>query len=156
MRFRDYIESDASMGEEKDDIVKTLSKLPPSHRNRVKGFDWKFQGGNTLSGDQQHVGYMDSQEKEIAVAAPWNYGREFTALHEIAHTIWESLPPEVQKQWFHVVKNTKPSADGQNNDSLNQNPEELFCMSYACYYAKHKIVTYYKPEWMNFIKNLPQ
>lgn len=156
MRFRDYLESDASMGEEKDDVLTTLSKLPHSHRNSIKGFSWKFQGGNTLSGDDQHVGYMDNQEKEIAVAAPWNYGREFTALHEIAHTIWERLPQQIKQQWFQVVKNTKLTPEDQQNDSLNQNPEELFCMSYACFYAKHKIVTYYKPEWMKFIKELPQ
>ena len=158
MRFKDYLESDASMGEEKGDILKTLSKLPNTHRNLIKGFSWKFQGGNTLSGDDQHVGYMDDHEKEIAVAAPWNYGREFTVLHEISHTVWERLPHNLKQKWFQVVQQPKnqPSPDGQNKDSLSQNPEELFCMSYATFYAKHKVVTYYKPEWMEFIKNLPQ
>jgi hypothetical protein len=156
MKFKAFLESDAGMGEEKDDILKTLAKIPPSHRNLIKGFNWKFQGGNTLAGDDHHVGYMDDHEKEIAVAAPWNYGREFTALHEIAHTVWERLPPQTQQQWAHLFKKTNTGTpDGQNNDSLSQPPEEIFCMVYANCYAKHKLLTYYKPEWFEFIKNLP-
>ncbi len=159
MRFRDYIESDANMGEEKDDILKTLGKLPPSHRNLVKGFNWKLQGGNTLNGDDQHVGYMDNQSKEIAVAAPWNFPREFTALHEVAHTVWERLPNQLKQKWASIVhKNLSNQMKENPNaaDSLNQDPEEIFCHCYANCYAKHKIATYNNPEWMDFIKNLPQ
>lgn len=159
MRFRDFIESDAGMGEEKNDILKTLDKLPMSHRNLIKGYSWKFQGGNTLNGDDQHVGYMDSHEKEIAVAAPWNFPREWCALHEIAHVIFEHLPQNTKHQWIQLVHRTlrKQMEENPNaQDSLNQNPEEIFCHSYACFFSKHKIATYDNPEWMNFIKNLPQ
>lgn len=157
MRFRDYIESDASMGEEKKDILQTLSKIPTSHRNFLRGFSWKFQGGNTLNGDDQHVGYMDDHEKEIAVAAPWSYGREFTILHEVAHTVWEHLPRNVKQQWVELVNRTKHTQNtgSETQDSLNQNAEEIFCHSYANFYTKHKLLTYSNPEWMNFIKNLP-
>ena len=159
MRFKDFLESDSGMGEEKRDVLKTVGKLPPTHRNLIKGFDWKFQGGNTLSGDDQHVGYMDNYEKEIAVAAPWNYSREFTILHEIAHTVWERLPNQLKHQWAAIIQKTKhqqAANNPDNKDCLNQNPEELFCMSYASFYAKHKVATYNHPEWMNFIKNLPR
>jgi hypothetical protein len=159
MRFKTYIESDGDMGEEKNDILKTLGKLPTSHRNNIKGYSWKFQGGNTLNGDDKHVGYMDDHEKEIAVAAPWNFPREWCALHEIAHVILERLPSQIKQQWVQLVKRTiqKQIKDNPNAaDSLDQNPEEIFCHSYACFYSKHKLATYNNPEWMNFIKNLPQ
>jgi len=158
MKFRTYLESDAGMGEEKQDILKTLSKLPHSHRNLIKGFSWKFQGGNTLSGDDKHVGYMDDHSKEIAVAAPWNFPREFTALHEISHIVFERLPNQLKQQWEQlVVKNRHIQANEnpQAKDSLNQNAEEIFCHCYACFYSKHKIATYNNPEWMDFIRNLP-
>ncbi len=144
--------------EEQDDIEKTLAKLPKSHANLVKGFDWKFHKGNTLDGDNQHVGYVDKMNGEIAVAAPWNYGREFTVLHEIGHQVWDRLPPDLQEKWKMICSNTK-AKHNQKSDAdkaLDQSEEELFCMSYATNYCKHKIVTYYFPEWMAFIKSLPQ
>lgn len=147
MKFRRFLESDR-MEEEKRDILKTLSKIPSSHRALVQGFSWKFHGGNTLQGDDQHVGYMDDREREIAVAAPWNYGREFTILHEIAHRVWERLPKQLQQQWLAVASNTK--------NKQNQPPDELFCMAYANHYAKNKIVIHDHPEWHEFIERLPQ
>lgn len=148
--FKEFMQNAPSndMGEEKRDVQKTLSKLPPSHYDLVKGFKWKFQGGNTLHGDEEHVGYMDDQEKEIAVAAPWNYGREFTVLHEVAHQVWELIPDQLKQQWEQIVANTK--------EKQSQSPEELFCMAYANHYAKNKIVIHDHPEWHQFIKNLPK
>lgn len=159
MRFKKYLESNSDMGEEKEDVLKTLNKIPHSHRNLIKDFSWKFQGGNTLKGDDKHVGYMDSQEKEIALAAPWNFPREFTALHEIAHVVFERLPNQLKQQWAQIVQRNisqQAKENPQAKDSLSQDPEELFCHVYATFYAKHKIATYNNPEWMNFIKNLPQ
>lgn len=158
--FKEFMQMGDGMEEEKRDIKKTLSRLPPSHRALVDGFKWKFHAGNTLNGDDEHVGYMDDGQKEIAVAGPWNYGREFTVLHEVAHKVWERMPPALQKQWHHVVANTKnkhnQSLDQDAAESLDQSPEELFCMVYATVYAKHKLLTYSNPEWMNFIKRLPK
>jgi len=150
MRFKEFVQnmSAEDMDEEKRDIQQTLGKLPPSHANLVKGFKWKFQSGNTLHGDDEHVGYMDDQSKEIAVAAPWNYGREFTVLHEVAHRVWELLPRPLKQQWANVVAHTEKKQ--------NQSPEELFCMAYANHYAKNKIVIHDHPQWHEFIKNLPQ
>ena len=148
MTFREFMQLE-DMEEEYKDIQKTLAKIPPSHANLVRGYHWKFQGGNTLKGDDQHVGYIDDREKAIAVAAPWNYGREFTILHEIAHKVWEMLvTPQMRQHWAHIVANTK--------DKQNQEAEELFAMAYANHYAKNKIVIHDHPEWDLFIRKLPQ
>lgn len=137
------------MEEEQQDIARTLGKIPPSHAALVKGFKWKFHAGNTLNGDEKHVGYMDRQEKEIAIAGPWNYGREFTILHEIGHRVWEGfVPPEMKLLWLKIVANTK--------NRQNQEPEELFCMAYANRYAKNKIVIHDHPAWHKFIDSVPQ
>lgn len=144
MNFREFV---ANMEEEKGDIANTLSKLPPSHAALVKGYKWKFHPGNTLNGDKEHIGYIDDGQKEIAVASPYNYGREFTILHEIAHKVWEQLPPELHQQWDVICRNTK--------NKQNQNSEELFCMAYASRYAKNKISIHDHPEWHKFIEGLP-
>lgn len=141
--FKKFMEK----SEEQEDIEKTLGKLPRSHRALVHGYNFKFHGGNTLAGDDQHIGYMDAGEKEIAVAAPWNYGREFALLHEVGHTVWERLDPKLQQQWAKIVKRTK--------EKQAQSPEELFCMAYSNFYSKNKITIHDHPEWNEFIKNLP-
>jgi len=133
--------------EEVNDVRKLLNKLPKSHAQLVNGFKWKFQSGNTLHGDDEHVGYMDDQNKEIAVAAPWNYGREFTILHEIAHRVWGSiLTPEIKKEWKQIVKNTSKKQD--------QGAEELFCMAYAATYCKNPPTIHDHETWKNFIHKL--
>lgn len=147
-RFREFLQQQDGMAEEREDIRRTLAKLPASHANLVRGFSWKFHAGNTLNGDSKHVGYMDDQDKEIAVAAPWNYGREFTLLHEIGHRVWERLPPDLQKQWHYIVANTK--------NKQEQEPEELFCMAYANHYVKNRVVIHDHPEWHRFIEGLPK
>jgi hypothetical protein len=142
LTFRTFLEN-----EETKNLQQMLGKLPPSHRALVKGFDFKFQPGNTLDGDDEHVGYMDEKGKEIAVAAPWNYGREFTILHEIGHRVWERLPDNYKKAWAKVVP--------MNPKRQKQSPEELFCMAYANYYVKNRVVVHDCPAWNKFIENLP-
>lgn len=157
IRFKEFFQQHDNMIEEKGDIKKTLAKLPPSHQSLVQGFKWKFHGGNTLNGDAKHVGYMDDNSKEIAVAAPWNFSREFAILHEIAHKVYEKLPNEIKHQWASLVHNnaqTQMQDNPQAKDSLKQEPEEIFCHSYANYYSKHKNATYNNPEWMKFIEEL--
>ena len=145
--FKEFIQIN-DMQEEKKDIEKTLNKLPPSHAALVKGYKWKFHSGNTLNGDNQHVGYIDDNDKEIAVAGPWNYGREFTILHEVGHKVWEHfVTPEMKQQWNKIIANTK--------NRQNQEPEELFCHAYAAAYCNHPPVIHYHKQWLNFIKNLP-
>jgi hypothetical protein len=155
--FKEFFQQQDNMIEEKGDIKKTLSKIPASHAALVKGFKWKFHGGNTLNGDNQHVGYMDNHSKEIAVAAPWNYSREFAVLHEIAHVVYERMPNQLKHQWSELIHKTLHKQAEENpkvKSSLKQSPEEIFCHSYANFYSKHKVETYNNPEWMAFIKNL--
>lgn len=134
--------------EEDKNVLHTLSKLPPSHANLVKGYTFKFTGGNTLDGDDDHVGYIQEDPKVIVIAAPWNYGREFTLLHEIAHRVYDRLPDSLKKQWALIVKNTPNRQD--------QSAEELFCMAYGCHYAKNKITIHDHPAWHRFIEDLPK
>lgn len=140
MRFKDFLlESE----EEEKNVKATIAKLPAKHRALVRGFKVKFTGGNTLSGDDDHIGVID--DDEITVAAPWHYGREFTFLHEIAHMVYEKLmTPKLKKEWAEVVK--------KNPNRQRQNDEELFCMAYACCYAKHKIFVHHHEKWDEFIK----
>lgn len=143
--FRKFFENEES--EETSDIRKTLGKIPKSHADLVKGYNWKFSAGNTLKGDDQHIGYIDSLSKEIAVASPWNYGREFTVLHEIAHQVWDNILDDRTKMiWEKIVSETL--------NKQNQSAEELFCQGYANYYAKNKISIHDHPEWNEFMKNL--
>ena len=141
MQFKQFLES-----EEKKNIKTTLSKLPKAHKALVKGYKYAFQGGNTMKGDDEHIGEVDPNTKKIVVAAPWNYGREFTILHEIGHMVYETLTPKQKKMWAKIVKNTK--------DKQKQIPEELFCMAYANTYAKHQVEIHNHEEWGKFIKSL--
>jgi len=155
LNFKKFLQD--NMEEEKEDIQKTLSKLPKAHSDLVRGYKWKFHAGNTLNGDDKHVGYMDKYSKEIAIAAPWNFSREFTILHEIAHLVYERLSKEIKNQWSSVVKKNFEKQTQENpeaKDSLKQIPEEIFCHCYANFYSKHKNATYNNPEWMGFIRTL--
>lgn len=144
LSFKNFLLKE-ELEEEKNDIKNMLEKIPQKHANLVKNFKFKFQPGNTLKGDKSHVGYMSDDHKEICVAAPWNYGREFTVLHEVGHKVWEQLLDNKSKEkWSLLIKKYKK----------NENPEELFCMAYAATYSKHPPITYYKKDWINFIKKL--
>lgn len=149
--FKKYVEQ-----REHEDVKKLLTKLPKGHKKLTHGVKFNYTGNNTLNGDKKHVGII--HKDKITVAAPWNYSREFTTLHEIAHIIWEEkMTSQLKKEWAKLVKQTKKELKKKDvvYNSLNQGHEEIFAMCYANYYAKHKILTYYHPKWMNFIKKLP-
>jgi len=132
------------------DLKKTLGKLPPLHKKIASAFKFKFQPGNELQGDCEHIGLIDNKKKTITVAAPWNYGREYTVLHEVGHLVWNGLlDDKLRKEWEGIAKRTKDKQKGQN-------PEELFCMAYANTYANHKVVVHTHDEWEKFIKKLPK
>lgn len=144
--------------EEEKNIEAMLKKLPKKHAALMKGFKFKYVPGNTLNGDDAHIGLIKG--KTVTVAGPWNYGREFTTLHEIAHQVFEKLVnTKLRKEWEKVLKETKPQhikelkSKGMKTDALNQEAEELFCMAYAATYAKHPTVIYHCKEWTDFIKN---
>jgi len=145
MTFKQFLtESEDSY---KSEIKQTISKLPAKHAALIKGFKFNFKGGNTLPNDNEHVGCIDTKAKTVTIASPWNYGREFTLLHELAHLVWATLEKPIQDKWAKVVKKTK-------EDHQNQNPEELFCHAYANTYAKNKIVIHDHEQWEKFIKGL--
>lgn len=151
--FRDYLHE----SEEADNVKAMIRNLPKGHAALLDGYKFKYQGGNTMKGDDGHIGQIFKDK--ITVAAPWNYGREFTTLHEIAHLVYEYLmTSELKKKWAELVKTTKQQhvkdvkKVNQKVDALAQNPEELFCMAYAATYAKHKPVVYSNLAWIEFIK----
>jgi hypothetical protein len=149
--FRNFFES-----EESNSVNKTLSRIPSSHRGLAQKLKIKFQGNMTLNNDKKNIGSVDN--KEIEVAAPWNYSRELVVLHEIAHLVYEKLNEKTKKQWELLVKKTKESQKNKlkkvSRNSLNQSAEELFCMTYGTVYSKHPPKTFDHPEWVEFIKKI--
>jgi len=142
MEFKTFVETK----EELKDIDKTLKNLPKSHAKLVSGYKYILKGKNTLDG--KHIGELDPKNKKITVASPWNYGRQYTVLHEIGHAVWEHfVDQKLRDKWSKIVNNTK--------DKQKQCAEELFCMAYADYYAKNKVVIHNHPEWQKFIKEIP-
>ena len=141
--FKTFFES----SEEEDNLKETLARLPTSHRKLVKNFSIKLHGGNTLNNDDQHIGYMSKDKEEIAVAAPWNYGREFALLHEVGHRVYDTLPPQFKAKWDHLVKNTV-------HKFKDHSTEEFFCMMYAQAYSKHQLKEFNIPLLVQFIKSL--
>ena len=138
-----YLLSEKIKSEEEKNVEATLKKIPKKHADLVRGFNLKFTPNNTLKNDKNHIGYIF--KKDIVVAAPYNYGREFTLLHEIAHMVWEKvIDKKIKKEWNFIYK--------KYEKELNQNPEEGFCMTYANMHVKHKLKTYDKPELEKFIK----
>ena len=141
MTFKIFLEN-----EEQNDIKKTISKLPNKFADLVKGYKFQFQSGNTMKGDNGHVGEVDDKKKTIIIASPWNYGREYTLLHEIAHLVWKKVSNDKRKEWSKIVKATK--------DRQDQPEEELFAMAFANTYAKNKIVIHTHDTWDKFVKAL--
>jgi hypothetical protein len=132
---------------EDEDVKSTISKLPAKHQKLIKGYKIVFEPRNTLHGDEGHVGMVVNKPKKlIRVASPWNYGREFALIHEIAHLVYAVyMTPELKKEWEKITKKTK-------NKKKDENPEELWCHNYANYFAKNKIVIHTHPEWARFLK----
>lgn len=147
MSFKHYLKE--SEDNYKEEINKTLKKLPKKHAALVKSFKYEFHGGSTLKNDHEHVGLIDTKKKKIIIAAPFFYSREHTLLHEIAHLVYATLSKELKEKWTKIVKNTKIKKEDR------QNAEELFAHSYSNYYEKNPVSKFDFPEWRNFIKNLP-
>ena len=138
--FRQFVKED-------EDVAKTLAKLPKQHQEMVKGYQFLFEPGNTLKGDKGHVGMIVNMPKKIVrIAAPWNYGREFTLIHEIAHIVYEVYirNTPLEKEWEKIALSVK-------DRKKDEPPEELFCHAYANHFAKNKIVIHNHPEWDHFI-----
>jgi len=138
-----YLLLEKIQSEEEKNVKATLKKIPKEHAALIKGFNLKFTPNNTLKNDKEHIGFI--HKKNIVVAAPYNYGREFTLLHEIAHMVWEKLvSKELKVKWNNIYKKYKKK--------LGQNSEEIFCMVYSNIYVRHKLETYDNKELEDFIK----
>lgn len=141
------------------DVKKTLGKIPKDHANLIKNYKIKFEPENTLKNDSNHIGFIDEKNKKIRVAAPWNYSRSFTFLHEIGHAVWKyKLDEKQKKEWAKILKSTKEkqkkNLPKESRDALNQDVEEIFCMAYASKYSKHPIITYTNKDWDSFIARI--
>lgn len=149
--FKIFIESEVEKN-----VKNMISNLPKGHQKLLKGYKFRYTPGNTLKGDNEHIGYI--HKDKIVVASPWNYGREFTTLHEIGHLVYEyKMTPELKKEWAKIVKKNKEEqklkVPKKSRNSLDQNDEEIFAMVYATVYSKHPVVAYYNKEWIDFIAN---
>lgn len=140
--FKNYVKQDA-------DVAKTIAKLPKQFQELVRGYTFLFEPGNTLNGDPGHVGMIVNQPKKIIkVSAPWNYGREFTVLHEIAHLVYEKfIRSKLEKEWAKI-------ALSEPNRKKDESAEELFCHAFANCFARNKIEIHNHPKWDDFIKSL--
>jgi hypothetical protein len=142
--FRRYFEAATELDK---NLRTTLDKLPASHRKLINGYKFHWQGGNILKGDDEHIGLIDPKKKTVTIAAPWNYGREFTLLHELAHLVWNYFVNRKHRnEWQVIVNNTK--------EKMRQNAEELFCMAYANHFAKNQIGIHDHPSWDKFIQKM--
>jgi hypothetical protein len=139
--FKEFVNED-------EDVSKTLAKLPAHHRELVKGYKFLFEPGNTLKGDDGHVGMIvNHPNKVVRIAAPWNYGREFTVIHEIAHLVYQTFikGTDLEKQWAKLSLSTK--------DRKKDEPaEELWCHCYASMFVKYPPEIHHHPEWVAFMK----
>ena len=148
MDFRRYLHEGR---EAEKDIKKTLSKVPKAHSRLVDGYSFSFQPSNTLKGDDGHIGFIDEKNKKITIASPWNYGREYTLLHEIGHAVWKYIMSSKDKsKWKEIIDPIKKA----NKKELNQNDEEIFCMTYAQVYANNKITKFDHESLINFVKKV--
>jgi hypothetical protein len=147
INFKTFMEL-CEQEEEDKDILRTLGNIPRSHAGLVKGYTFKFQGGNTLKGDDDHIGYVQEDPKEIVVAAPWRHSREHVLLHELAHRVWEKLPANLKNKWSFILNKT--------NKKIPESAEEMFCHVYANFYSNNKVIRYSDDGWNAFIASLPK
>lgn len=144
--FKDFVESNDS------DARASIRKLPKSHRALVRGFSLNFHPSGTLKGDEGHIGKVEElpNKKNITVASPWYYPREFALLHEIAHLVYAKYlkGTDREKKWNALCMKTK--------GKVKQNCEEIFCHTYANYYSHNQVVKHDHESLEEFIKKLPK
>lgn len=146
MRFKKYVQE-----EERNDIKKTLEKIPKRHADLVKDYEISFESNNSLKGDKKHIGFIDEENKKIVISAPWNYGREYTLLHEVGHAVWKYLVDnDKKKSWKALLASERK----KNPKDLSQEDEEIFCMCYAQHYAKNKLCKYDHKNLDDFISEI--
>ena len=150
MNFKEYFIVNEASGDE-EDAKKTLGRIPKRHRELVKDYKLIFQPSNCLKGDEKHIGFINEKDKTITIAAPWNYGREYTLLHEVGHAVWKFLvSKEKREEWGKILAPVK----AKNKKDLGQNDEEIFCMIYAQVHAKNKVKKYDHEKLEKFVSRI--
>ncbi len=139
-KFESYIREDKAVRE-------TINKFPERYRSFLDDYDIRFEPGNTLRDDPGHVGrvFIGGNNNTITIASPWNYGREFTLLHEIAHLIYDRFVKntEWERKWKKVYKlEPGPKREGA---------EESFCHALAQYYVTTKVSKFDLKPWKKFM-----
>jgi hypothetical protein len=148
MEFRQYLNEGS---ESEKDVRRTLKRIPAAHAALVKDYKFVFQPTNCLRGDNKHIGLIDEKNKTITIAAPWNYGREYTLLHEVGHAVWKYiLDDDKRAEWKKLLGPVRK----RNKRDLDQNDEEIFCMAYAQAYAKNGLEKYDHDELVDFVRGL--
>jgi len=143
MKFKKFLEN-------KEDIEETLNLIPKKHLKFLDSFTLNYTCDNTLKGDSKSVGML--KNNKITISAPWYYSRQFTTLHEIAHVVWcKVLSKDQKKYWKKIFTEEKNKL---NHPSIKQSYEEIFCMCYANFYSKHKLLTYDNDKWNKFIESI--
>jgi len=144
MDFKNFItENEKNM----KDTKATLASIPKKYAALIKGYKFIFQADNTLKGDKNHVGVIDDGKKTITIAAPYNYGREFTILHELAHLVWMHCVTEKNKKVWH-------SAAKPHLNSLKDSSEEIFCMVFANVFCKNPVTKFAIPALEKVVKKI--
>ena len=112
----------------------------------------KYNNGTTL--DKKNVGLKCGTK--ISIASPWHYSKEFVTLHELGHVVWEDSKPKIRNKWKKLLNRTikDHKKNSKSKSSLNQSPEEIFCMAYASSYSKHPSSVFYNTKWIKFIKSI--
>lgn len=147
MEFKTFLENQENI----KNVKEIIRKIPKRHADLIKDYKIVFEPDNTLKKDQKHIGFIDEEKKTIRVAAPWNYGRGFTFLHEIAHAVWKYLVNDKQKkEWQSLIEKAKDKKE----EGLNQNEEEIFCMIYAQNYSKNRMSKFEHPELEKFVERI--
>ncbi len=145
--FKTFLETTAHQ-----ETRKSLARLPAKHRALTRGFAFKFHTGDTLDGDDANIGRVDvtRQKKEITVASPWHYPREFALLHEVGHLVWAKFVKgtPLEKKWMAVYRASK--------GRVRDNAEECFCHAYSQTYGVNKMKKFAIPSWERFIRALPK
>ena len=130
------------------DVEKSLAKLPKAFRKLVDGFHIKLVDGHTLPGDKDHVGVITTEPKrQIKIACPWNYPREFALFHEVGHLAFEKYVrgTKWEEEWKLTCK--------KNLHRKKQEPdEENWCHAFSNHFVKNKVVLHTHPEWEKYFK----
>lgn len=144
--FKSYLKK------QEEDVDKAIKRLPKKHQQLLQGYTVYFQDGNTLKGDNEHIGVVDTEKKTINLAAPLRFSREFVLYHETAHLVWAAYikGTPLEQEWNSLVKKYKTKGITKRKE----NTEEVFAHTYANSFCTYKNLLFNVKPLENFIKKL--